>query len=194
MKNFCWGIKPFDDRPIYIVLFVSRNKDNLQIKDFKERRMSFITREEWDSEKLQIKFKEFCDRGKPGELSRMYISVNERDNEVIYKKLLVLLIEQPNFNLCSIEPKLAGIAAQKECAKTKKWMFDFDSKDRLEEFLQDLQTAIGDKTCGINVHETPHGYAIITDHGFDTRELLKKWSDVGLKRDDLLCAYWAYKE
>lgn len=196
MKNYKWGTKSFDSRPIYVVLFVSRRKDNMDIEGFEERRMSFITHDNYDDVRLQTKFREFVNRGRKGEFSRMYISINERDGIAIHKKLLLFLIESPDFNLCSIESKLAGIAAQKECAKTKRWMFDFDSKDDeiREEFLYDLRDAIGDETCGIHVHETPHGYAIITDHGFDTRELVKKWPDVGLKRDDLLCVDWAYSE
>ena len=31
------------DTPINVVLFVSRNKDNKDIKDFKERRNAFVT-------------------------------------------------------------------------------------------------------------------------------------------------------
>ena len=196
MKNFKWGTKSFDNRPIYVVLFVSRHKDNMDIENFEERRMSFITHDAWNDVRLQTKFHEFVNRGKKDELSRMYVSINERDGAMIYKKLLLFLIENPEFNLCSIDSKLAGLAAQKECAKTKRWMFDFDSRDdiKLGEFLDDLRQEIGDETCSIRVHDTPHGYAIITDHGFDTRELVKKWPDVGLKRDDLLCVDWAYSE
>ena len=29
---------------------------------------------------------------------------------------------------------------------------------------------------------------------FDTRELLQKWTNVELKRDDLLCAKWAWNK
>lgn len=43
----------------------------------------------------------------------------------------------------------------------------------------------------IDGYKTPNGYAIIVDQRFDTRELLQKWTNVELKRDDLLCAKWA---
>ena len=39
-------------------------------------------------------------------------------------------------------------------------------------------------------YKTPNGYAVILEHGFDTRELLSKWKDVELKRDDMLCIAW----
>ena len=58
-KNFKWGTNPFDDTPVNIVLFVSRRKDNKNIKDFKERRRSFITHDTMDSEALHRGFMEF---------------------------------------------------------------------------------------------------------------------------------------
>ena len=37
-------------------------------------------------------------------------------------------------------------------------------------------------------YKTPNGYAVVVNHGFDTRDLLKKWKDydITLKRDELL--------
>lgn len=195
MKNFKWGTASFNESPVYVVLFVSRKKDNTCFENFVERRMSFITHDTLDSETLKRKFSDFVNAGQPGETSRLYYSVNERDGEKIYKTLLHFLIDNPEFNLCSIESKLAGIAASKECAKTKRWMFDFDINDidAVAEFCEDVGNYIDSDL--IHVHKTPHGYAVITDRGFDTRELFKKWNqDVGLKRDDLLCAYWKTKE
>lgn len=209
MKNFAWGTESFNDKPIYVVLFVARNKDNSHIEGFSERyrRVSFITHEEWNSESLKTKFKHFVEDGKPGEFCRMYYSVNERDSVKIHKALLHFIIEEPNFNLCSIAPKLAGIAAQKECAKSKHWMFDFDIDDieKAKEFCAEVEAIKSrnkdDKPVKTEIRKTPHGYAIITDRGFDLRELnTDKWGNVAsehndkgvtLKRDDLLCVAWA---
>ena len=192
MKNFKWGTTSFDESPIHVVLFVSRNKDNKDIEDFTERRTSFITHESIDSDYLREKFNDFVAKGKEGELSRMYYSVNERDGEKIYKELLHFLFDNPDFNLCSMGSKLAGIAAKKECAKTKKWMFDFDNEDLniMNEFIKDVQHKL-EAPIKLEIHKTPHGYAIITPHGFDCREVLEKYPFVGLKRDDLLCVKWA---
>lgn len=194
MKNFKWSIVSFDSSPVYVVLFVSRKKDNKDLEGFVERREAFITHHTQHSDFLTTRFKEFVERGQKGELSRMYISINQRKTEAIRRELLHFLIDNPDFNLCSIPAKLAGIAAKKECAETKKWMFDFDSEDvaELSRFLADLQTMIGKDE--IETHKTPHGYAIIVDHGFDTRKLNKEWPDVGLKKDDLLCCKWEIKE
>lgn len=192
MKNFKWGTESLNDKPIYVVLFVSRNKDNKDIPNFKERRKSFITHK--TVEELRDEFLSFVEMGQEGELSRMYYSVNERDGDKIYKELMHFLFDNPDFNLCSLGSKLAGIAAKKECAKTKQWMFDFDSNtlNDLYAFIHDLRKYYHSEEY--ETYSTPHGYAIVTEHGFDTRELLEKWKDlVTLKRDDLLCVNWMTK-
>ena len=194
MKNNLWGTESFDLKPIHVVLFCSRNKDNKHIEGFKERRKSFITHK--TPMELEEEFTNFIMDGNPSEMCRMYYSVNARDPQKIYQKLLHFLIDNPNFNLCSMMPKLAGIAAQKECAAEKKWMFDFDIDDekKADEFVRDIARLVKpqpDDPVTTTKWRTPHGYAIVVDHGFDTRELMKKWDkDVTLKRDDLLCIDW----
>lgn len=196
MKNNKWSVRSEDDRDMNVVLFISRNKDNKDIKDFKERRKSFTTKEPVDSEKLKALFNDFVNRGETGEVCRMYFSVNSRDEDKIYKDLLHFLIDTPDFNLCSIDSKIAGIAAVNSNAKTKRWMFDFDidDKDEVNKFVDDIKNI--DSEVETTVHKTPHGYAVITNRGFDTRELMKIWSDkdITLKRDDLLCVYWTSKQ
>ena len=192
-KNFKWSIEPFNKQPINVVLFVSRNKDNEHIENFKERRKAFITHEPMSSENLNKEFKAFVKNGVNGEFSRMYYSINERDGEKIYHTLLHFLIDNPDFNLCSIQSKLAGIAADKANAKTKHWMFDFDVNDiyKAEEFVKDIKEI--DDTLNPRILSTPHAFAIIVEHGFDTRTLFEKWNeDITLKRDDLLCINWGW--
>lgn len=193
MKNNLWSVESFSEKPIHVVLLVSRKKDNQDIPDFKERRQSFITHKTIP-ELMDNEFLHFVQDGHFGETSRLYYSVNARDPEKIHKQLLHFLIDEPEFNLCSIQPKLAGIAAQKECALEKKWMFDFDNNDSelANLFMQDIYEIVPD--AKVIKYQTPHGYAIIVDKHFDTRELLDRWHDkdvdVTLKRDDLLCADW----
>lgn len=195
MKNRKWNTKSNDDRPMNVVLFVSRKKDNKDVPDYTERRQSFITKEPIDSQRLKDKFLYFVNQGVAGETSRMYYSINERNEEKIYKDLLRFLIDAPDFNLCSISSKLAGIAATNTNAKTKHWMFDFDINDecKLQEFCNDIKSI--DDSVMIEIHKTPNGYAIITNHGFDTRTLYQKWDKktAELKRDDLLCVDWRIK-
>lgn len=200
MGNKDWNIVSEDNNPVHVVLFISRNKDNSSLENYVERRKSFITKEAFDSDKIKKEFMNFVNRGLEGEMSRLYFSVNERDESKIYKSLLHFLIDNPEFNLCSIKPKIAGIAAEKHNAKTKRWMFDFDIDDyaSAEEFCNDIKAI--DENVETEIHKTPNAYAIITSRGFDTRELLKKWNEnkrlnenVELKRDDLLCVDWKIK-
>lgn len=193
-KNF--SVESHNDRPINIVLFVSRNKDNKEVADFKERRVTFITHEDMNSEKLMAKFNDFVNAGKVGELSRCYYSVNTRDPQKIHKQLLHFLIDNPDFNLCDMDAKIASIAAHVECAATKKWMFDFDIDDnfKVNEFMLDIHNI--DPNLDITHYKTPHGYGVVVSHGFDTRTLYEKWdrSLTECKKDDLMCIAWKTKE
>lgn len=74
-------------------------------------------------------------------------------------------------------------------------MFDFDINDesKLKEFVRDIKDL--NVVSHIETHRTAHGYAVIVEHGFDTRKLFEKWTeDVTLKRDDMLLVYWDTKE
>lgn len=187
MKNKLWGINSDIPKSVHVCLFVSRNKDNKGVDGFKERRQAFVTDLDKDDPHLIEKFEDFCGHGVFHEFCRMYYSVNERNPEKIYKELLHFLIDNPDFNLCSIQGKIAGIAAKKECAKTKKWMFDFDcnSINKVQEFMQDISNSEID--IQIELYKTPHGYAIVTNKGFDCRQIIDKWEHCAtLKKDDLL--------
>jgi hypothetical protein len=199
-KNFKWGAESSNDAPIHVVLFVSRNKDNKDVKDFTERRYSFVTHQAADSEVLVNQFRAFADSGVTGEMSRMYYSVNARDASKVYKEFVKFLVDNPDFNLCSVQPKIAGIAAKKECAAEKKWFFDFDidSEDEVGRFRDDILAIEQDskKPIEVTVHRTPHGYAVETSRGFDVRPLYEKWDRgvANLKRDDLICYHWLRKQ
>ena len=196
MKNFKYDTSKFNEHPINVVLFVSRNKDNSQIEGFKERRRSFITHEPIDSEVLKTKFAEFVYSGVSGELCRFYYSINERDPEKIHKFLIHFLIDNEDFNICDIQPKLASIAAKKECARSKRWMFDFDIDDDalVNEFIEDIKAI--DFSIEVNKYKTPHGYGVIVSHGFDTRTLYEQWdrSKTECKKVDLMCIDWKIKK
>ena len=193
-SNKSWGVDTKSSKYCYVILYVSRNKDNKGITNFKERRKAFIC----SDEKLgyyKKQFYNFANEGVVGEMSRLYISVNKRDMSIIRKQLIHFLIDEEDFNLCSMNSKLAAIAAQKECAAEKKWMIDFDSEfpDQLHKMIDEIRVL--DDTIECHPEKTPHGYAIICNHGFDSREIMNRWSDVAtIKKDDLLCANWITKE
>lgn len=169
------------------VLFCSRNKDNSEIENFKERKMSFLTSK--SDEELLDEFEDFTARGLRGEFCRFYRSVNRRDENKVRKGLLHKLIDVEDMSMAELPQKVASIASKSENRAESKWLFDFDSldKDKLIEFVDDI-AEIGKVETAI--FRTPNRYAVITEHGFDTRELLSKWKDVELKRDGLLCSAW----
>ena len=73
--------------PLLGVLFRARRKGNQQVADFKERCESFLTRRR--PYELRNRFAQFVAQGKPGEVSRFYISVNARDNDKTRKALCI---------------------------------------------------------------------------------------------------------
>jgi hypothetical protein len=197
MSSHCekWGFKVEESKDLYVVLFISRNKDNKDVANFKERRKSFITTK--SPEELERTFKHFVKDGVDGEMSRFYYSVNARDANKVRKQLLHFLIDE-DFNLAHLDGKLASIAAKKECAKTKRWMFDFDldNNGEVSKFLTDISKCVTEP-LHTEIRKTPHGYAIITERGFDTRKLGldDTWYNiVTLKKDDLLCYTWERKD
>ena len=189
-----------------VVLFVSRNKDNKHLQDFSERRNAFTTTK--DADALAEQFQAFVRNGQISEMCRMYISVNARSNEKTFKDLQHKMLDN-EFNLSSLPQRVAALAARKENAYDSshlKWLFDFDpvegrdTDELLQEFLQDVQSCHENTRTRkdqvrpimtVETHRTPNGYGIVVDQQFDTRELLDKWKNVSLKRDDLLCVEWA---
>lgn len=169
-------------KELRVVLFTSRNKDNKELPFFKERTKAFLTTK--TVEELKDEFDLFVEKGRLKETSRFYISVNERDNSKVQKALMHYLLDN-DINMASLPSKIASVASKKENALTNKWMFDFDDdKSKIYEFIADVTELYLDVP---EKFETPNGYAVIVNHGFDTRELLKKWDKVELKRDAMLC-------
>ena len=137
--------------------------------------------------------------GLPNEFSRCYISLNERDNKKTQRGLVHKLIDE-EVNLTSLPSIAVSIAAKKENSAGKQWFFDFILQDKtlLAEFVADVERESSQhqnsEPVEISTQKMVNGYAVIVSHGFDTRNLLKKWSDVELKRDDYICTFWKYKK
>ena len=131
-------------------------------------------------------------KGLPGELSRMYVSVNAKDEEKVKRELMHELFDD-NVELTKLQSKLASLAAKSKCAAEKKWMFDFDSEDKtlLSNFVSELEVLTESEPT---VHKIPNGYAVVVERGFDARNILTKYSFVELKRDDMLCYKWMRKK
>ena len=191
-----------------VVLFISRNKDNKEVANYTERRNAFVTTRE--PHELKHKFNAFVNDGLPGEMARMYVSVNPRSNSKTFKALQHAMLDN-KYNLATLPQRVTAFAAKKENAydsSNLNWLFDFDPVDgeNTEELLQKFlnavehahlttQTKKGQNRSEMTAttYNTPNGYAVVVNQRFDTRELLLQFPNVELKRDDLLCYKWATK-
>lgn len=172
-----------------VVFFASRNKDNASVADFRGRRRVFLT--DKDPAELMNSFHQFVNAGVEGEFSRFYVSVNARDMGKVKKALVCKMVMEDNFDLTRLEAEAASVAMKTENAAEKQWLFDFDLDDAVQmlEFADEVRK---DSPC--TCYKTPHGYAVVAEHGFDARALLEKWGEwVTLKRDDMLCYKWRTK-
>lgn len=179
---------------LYVYLIRSRNKDNKNIPNFKERAKTILEYKE-NEDKVIEAFRSFAANGVPGEQTRLYRSVNSRNEEKIREEFIIRLLRNKS-SMTRLNRTLASVAQQVQNRDESKWLFDFDvDDDKLaEDFKNDVRRFAYDNSDTffynheIEIHKTPHGYAIIVPHGFDTRELMKKWKDydITLKKDELL--------
>ena len=176
-------IKESTENNLYVVFFVSRNKDNKDIKNFKERKKAFVSSK--TIEELKQEFLIFCNKGLDSEMCRFYRSTNARDRIKINKALTHFLIDNPEFPSEDIPDMMVRIAARKENSLEKKWLFDFDNnnEDDCDNFCKMINDI--DPNVSITKYKTPNGFHIISNRGFDTRKLFEKFPKVTLKRDDL---------
>lgn len=190
-------------KKLYAVLFISRTKDNEDVENFKERKVSFLhyLKGPTEYDPLVDAFQRFKDKGVYKETSRMYISLNARDPQKVQNQLIHYAIDN-ELPLTQMDGLLVSLAMSK-CAAERKWLFDFDSKDPLllAEFENELfnilqqDASVSDIVFSqlVQHYPTPHGYAVVTYHGLDIRklspkfqELLKGKDGITLKKDDML--------
>jgi len=175
---------------LYVYLIRSRNKDNKDVPNFKERAKTILEYKE-NEEKVFDEFYRFAADGVPGEQTRLYRSVNSRNEEKIREELIIrLLRDKPS--MTKLNRTLASVAQRVENRDESKWLFDFDVDDEIiaDDFIDDIfiQTDMDYPIEKIKRYKTPHSYAIVVPHGFDTRKLMEKWKDydITLKKDELL--------
>ena len=173
---------------LYVYLIRSRNKDNKNVPNFKERAKTILEYKE-NEEKVFDEFYKFAADGVLGEQTRLYRSVNSRNEEKIRKELIVrLLRDKPSTT--KLNRTLASVAQQVENRDESKWLFDFDVDDELlmYDFVHDVIIFSRIPLSDIQAYTTPHGYAIVVPHGFDTRELMERWKDydISIHKDRLL--------
>lgn len=173
---------------LYVYIIRSRNKDNKDILNFKER-IKIILEYKENEDKVNEEFHKFAADGVPGERTRLYRSLNSRNEAKIREELVIrLLRDKPS--VTKLNRTLASVAQQVKNRDESKWLFDFDVDDELLmcDFVHDVIIFSGISLSDIQAYKTPHGYAIVVPHGFDIRKLMEKWKDydITLKRDELL--------
>lgn len=184
---------------LYVYMFRSRNKDNKGLENFKER-VKTIVDYEYNEDKILIKYERFVREGLPGEKTRLYKSVNARDETRIREDIIIRLVRDKT-PIPNMERLVASAAQQIENRAENKWLFDFDIDDEklVDEFINDIKkfttyywdepkTLLAIEGEKAEKYKTPNGYAVIVNHSFDTRDLMQKWKDydITLKRDELL--------
>lgn len=170
---------------LYIYLIRSRHKDNNDISGFKPRTRAILEYEE-NEERIKEIFADFAKKGLPGEKTRLYKSVNSRNEDTIRRNLTIRLLRDAP-KMPTINNTMISVAMKAECRDESKWLFDFDIDDEkiLNKFIKDIPVRT-------EITKTPHGYAVVCEHGFDARSLYENWKDemandcISLKRDDML--------
>jgi hypothetical protein len=76
---------------LYVYLIRSRNKDNKDIPNFKERVATILEYKE-NEDKVIEAFKSFAAEGVPSEQTRLYRSVNSRNEEKIREEFVIRLL------------------------------------------------------------------------------------------------------
>ena len=75
---------------LYVYLMRSRNKDNKDIPNFKQRVKTIQEYREKEDKVIEA-FKSFAAKGVPGEQTRLYRSVNSSNEEKIREELIIRL-------------------------------------------------------------------------------------------------------
>jgi hypothetical protein len=184
----------------HVVTFVSRNKDNVGIGTpefpYHPRTKTFAITYETTAETIEgelrdalrsndayARFVAFASSGLEGETSRAYVSLNAADPDKCSRELTHRLIDGLGF--ADIERTCASIAASKQCAATKRWLFDADcSEAEARQAFLELQTQLCGSGNRVELVPTLNNWSIICEHGFDCREFCERHPSIELKRAD----------
>lgn len=179
---------------MYVYSICSRNKDNKDVPGFKPRSKTILEFRENESN-INKEFRDFASKGIPREKTRLYRSVNSRNENRVREEFIIrLLRDKPS--VTKFSNTLASVASQVCNRDESKWLFDFDYNDEklLSNFTRDVCNYSDFALYEIETYKTPNGYAVVVEHGFDTRKLMGKWDNVALKKDAMLFLDMIQKE
>lgn len=128
---------------LYVYLIRSRNKDNKDVPNFKERIKTILEYKE-NEDRIIKEFHNFAADGVPGEQIRLYRSVNSRNEEKIREEFIIrLLRDKPS--MTKLNRTLASVAQQVDNRDESKWLFDFDVDDeeKVDDFIDDIYFCSG---------------------------------------------------
>lgn len=164
---------------LHTVMFVSRNKDNKNVAEFKQRSENFLT--EKTPQELMQKFHEFGERGVQGEVSRFYMSVNPRCPRKLQLALQHHLLDN-EVSFHRIEKILCSLASKKEQSAGRDFLFDLDVSDaEKDSFIAELENH--PQITKVEVFKTYNNWGCVTNP-FHAEPLLEKFPEVELKRDE----------
>lgn len=178
---------------MFTVFLISRNKDNKDVKGFKERKKVFLVREfepymgEIEEEvDMYEEFERFVQDGVEGETSRLYISVNKRDEKKIQRDLFIELYDK-QMDFVSFTRKLVSIANKDDNKASRNYLLDYDKDSTEEEMLNDIEEIKANIKHGnmleiMFYQKTPNGWHIITNP-FDVRAIDKDY--ITVKKDGM---------
>lgn len=188
----------------HVVLFVTRRKDNVGLVGHKVRHPKQVRVAVTDDinhldcasiiastlDACGDAFERFANAPEalPGEISRMYVSLNAADNGKVMRGLQHALIDG-EVNLANIDTKLASLAASPDCSCTRRWLFDADcDADETERLADEIRAEIRkfgrDVSGHVEVVPTMHNASVVTDCSFDVRDVLASHPNVEFKRCD----------
>lgn len=148
---------------LYVYLMCSRNKDNKDVPNFKTRTKTILEYKENENQIMKA-FVSFTKKGVPGEQTRLYRTVNARNEDKVREEYMIrLLRDKPS--MTQLDRTLASVAQQTQCRDESKWMFDFDIDDAIlvKEFMEDVNHFSNIPLRYIEKHKTPHGYAVVVE-------------------------------
>lgn len=187
---------------IRTITFVSRNKDNKKLakanSGYKQRSQEFVIETDDTSmgdpkdyldnckrengNTILNSFNNFVSQGLPDEVCRIYWGINVSEKKTVIAQLQHYLIDHEDINLINMDSLVCHLA-ETAPKSTHHWLFDVDTLDK--EKAIDIWHQIL-KESPAKMFETHSGYAVVSDHGFDTRNLLKDFPEVTLKRNSPL--------
>lgn len=178
---------------MFTVVLTSRNKDNKDLKDFRERKRTFLVREfepnmneQQEEVNMYDEFERFVQEGVDGEMSRLYISVNSRDAKKIQRDLFIELYDK-QLDFVSFNRKLVSIANKDTNKASRNYLLDYDKDSTEEEMLKDIEEIKSNIKHGnmleiLLYKKTPNGYHIITNP-FDVTAIQKDY--ITVKKDGM---------